>query len=253
MLITGACGNIGTVIRPALREGVEELRLSDLREPEGLVAPETYVEADLDRLRRRPARGRRRRRRRPPRRGAQRGAVRGDRRPEPARRLPRVRGVPARQGRADRLRQLQPRVRHERRRRAARRLRARAPGRPLRRLEGLRRGARKHVRRPLRALDRVPADRVLPPSAGREARALHVAQPRRRHPAGAGRADRRRHRLRDRLRGVEEHAALVAARRGRRLRRRRTTPRSTPASSTARTIRTRAGRTRRFDHGGWAT
>jgi uronate dehydrogenase len=47
VLITGACGNIGTVIRPALREGVEELRLSDLHEPEGLVAPETFVHADL--------------------------------------------------------------------------------------------------------------------------------------------------------------------------------------------------------------
>jgi nucleoside-diphosphate-sugar epimerase len=33
VLITGACGNIGTVIRPALREGVEELRLSDLQQP----------------------------------------------------------------------------------------------------------------------------------------------------------------------------------------------------------------------------
>ena len=43
MLITGACGPIGTVLRPALREGVEELRLSDLYEPEGLVAPETSV------------------------------------------------------------------------------------------------------------------------------------------------------------------------------------------------------------------
>jgi uronate dehydrogenase len=47
VLITGASGYIGTVIRPALREGVEELRLSDLHEPEGVVAPETYVEADL--------------------------------------------------------------------------------------------------------------------------------------------------------------------------------------------------------------
>jgi uronate dehydrogenase len=47
VLITGASGHIGTVIRPALREGVEELRLSDLHEPEGLVAPETYAQADL--------------------------------------------------------------------------------------------------------------------------------------------------------------------------------------------------------------
>jgi uronate dehydrogenase len=47
VLITGACGSIGTVLRPALREGLEELRLSDLREPEGLVAPETSAIADL--------------------------------------------------------------------------------------------------------------------------------------------------------------------------------------------------------------
>jgi uronate dehydrogenase len=47
VLITGASGHIGTVIRPALREGVEELRLSDLTEPEALQAPENYVHADL--------------------------------------------------------------------------------------------------------------------------------------------------------------------------------------------------------------
>jgi uronate dehydrogenase len=47
VLITGASGHIGTVIRPALRGGVEELRLSDLTEPEGLQPPETYVQADL--------------------------------------------------------------------------------------------------------------------------------------------------------------------------------------------------------------
>jgi uronate dehydrogenase len=47
VLITGACGSIGTVLRPALREGLEELRLSDLRDPEGLVAPETSAIADL--------------------------------------------------------------------------------------------------------------------------------------------------------------------------------------------------------------
>jgi uronate dehydrogenase len=47
VLITGAAGTIGTVLRPALREGLEELRLSDLREPEGLTAPETFAHADL--------------------------------------------------------------------------------------------------------------------------------------------------------------------------------------------------------------
>jgi len=47
VLITGAAGTIGTVLRPALREHVDELRLSDLGEPDGLVAPETFVAADL--------------------------------------------------------------------------------------------------------------------------------------------------------------------------------------------------------------
>jgi uronate dehydrogenase len=35
------------VLRPALRAGVEELRLSDLSDPDDLVAPETSVPADL--------------------------------------------------------------------------------------------------------------------------------------------------------------------------------------------------------------
>ena len=47
VLITGAAGTIGTVLRPALRDGLSELRLSDLREPDDLVAPETFVAADL--------------------------------------------------------------------------------------------------------------------------------------------------------------------------------------------------------------
>ncbi len=48
VLITGARGTIGTVLRPALREGVEELRLSDLSEPDALESPETFVAADLN-------------------------------------------------------------------------------------------------------------------------------------------------------------------------------------------------------------
>jgi uronate dehydrogenase len=47
ILITGARGRIGSVLRPALREGLAELRLSDLDEVEDLVAPETSVPADL--------------------------------------------------------------------------------------------------------------------------------------------------------------------------------------------------------------
>jgi uronate dehydrogenase len=47
VLMTGARGNIGTVLRPALRDGLEELRLSDLEAPDDLRAPETFVAADL--------------------------------------------------------------------------------------------------------------------------------------------------------------------------------------------------------------
>lgn len=47
MLITGAHGNIGSVLRPALRAGLDELRLSDLEAPDDLTPPETFVAADL--------------------------------------------------------------------------------------------------------------------------------------------------------------------------------------------------------------
>lgn len=47
VLMTGACGRIATVLRPALRGELEELRLSDVREPEGLAGGETFVAADL--------------------------------------------------------------------------------------------------------------------------------------------------------------------------------------------------------------
>jgi uronate dehydrogenase len=47
VLMTGARGRIGSVLRPALREGLDELRLSDLTDCDDLVAPETSVPADL--------------------------------------------------------------------------------------------------------------------------------------------------------------------------------------------------------------
>jgi uronate dehydrogenase len=47
VLMTGARGQIGSVLRPALRTDVEELRLSDLAEIDDLVAPETSVAANL--------------------------------------------------------------------------------------------------------------------------------------------------------------------------------------------------------------
>src|SRR3954449_12558417 len=47
VLMTGARGQIGSVLRPALRTDVEELRLSDLAQIDDLVAPETSVAAEL--------------------------------------------------------------------------------------------------------------------------------------------------------------------------------------------------------------
>jgi uronate dehydrogenase len=47
VLITGAAGAIGTVLRPALREGLVELRLSDIEDVDELADNETFVRADL--------------------------------------------------------------------------------------------------------------------------------------------------------------------------------------------------------------
>ena len=47
LLITGAAGRIGTVLRAGLREEMDELRLSDRVEPPDLAAAETFVAADL--------------------------------------------------------------------------------------------------------------------------------------------------------------------------------------------------------------
>ncbi len=47
MLLTGAAGSIATAVRPGLRVGLDELRLSDARPVEGLLAPETDAPADL--------------------------------------------------------------------------------------------------------------------------------------------------------------------------------------------------------------
>jgi uronate dehydrogenase len=47
LLITGAAGRIGTVLRAGLRAEAQELRLPDAVEPPDVRAPETYVAADL--------------------------------------------------------------------------------------------------------------------------------------------------------------------------------------------------------------
>jgi uronate dehydrogenase len=48
VLITGAAGRVGSVLRPALRSGLTELRLTDLADIDDLVAPETSFPADLE-------------------------------------------------------------------------------------------------------------------------------------------------------------------------------------------------------------
>jgi uronate dehydrogenase len=47
VLITGAAGAIGSVLRPPLRDGRAELRLSDVEDVTDLAANETFVRADL--------------------------------------------------------------------------------------------------------------------------------------------------------------------------------------------------------------
>jgi uronate dehydrogenase len=47
VLMTGARGRIGSVLRPGLRGECEELRLSDLEAPAELTGSETFVAADL--------------------------------------------------------------------------------------------------------------------------------------------------------------------------------------------------------------
>jgi uronate dehydrogenase len=47
LLMTGAAGRIGTVLRAGLRDEMDELRLSDLVEPPDLSAGETFMAADL--------------------------------------------------------------------------------------------------------------------------------------------------------------------------------------------------------------
>jgi uronate dehydrogenase len=50
VLMTGAAGGVGTMLRPLLRAVCPELRLSDLAAPAGLAANEPFVAADLTRL-----------------------------------------------------------------------------------------------------------------------------------------------------------------------------------------------------------
>ena len=68
-----------------------------------------------------------------------------------------------------------------------------------------------------------------------------------------GRADRRRRRLRDRLRRLGQHAPLVAGRRAGRVRPAATTRRSSPTSSSGPDYDHQGGPFSLRDAGGWAT
>ena len=218
VLITGARGRIGTVLRPALRDGLEELRLSDLSEPDDLVSPETFVAADLTDQ------------------AAVQAAVDGV---DAVVHLGAVPTETAFEAIAGPNLHGAFHVFEACRRAGVRRVvyassnhatGMYAPGEPLDgaqppRPDGLY-GASKVWGE---ALGRLYVDKfgleVVCLRIGsfqprpRERRELRdLAQPRRRHPALPGLADRRRRRLRDRLRRLGQHAPLVAGRRAGRLR-----------------------------------
>jgi uronate dehydrogenase len=50
VLMTGAAGGIGTMLTPLLRGIYPELRLSDIRKPDGLATGDTFVAADLTKM-----------------------------------------------------------------------------------------------------------------------------------------------------------------------------------------------------------
>jgi uronate dehydrogenase len=50
VLMTGAAGGVGTMLTPLLRGIYPELRLSDIRTPQGLVAGDSFVAADLTKI-----------------------------------------------------------------------------------------------------------------------------------------------------------------------------------------------------------
>ena len=242
------------MLRPALREGVDELRLSDLTDVEDLVAPETSFPADLAdfdavlRGGRRASTPSSTSARCPTRRRSSRSPARTCTAPSTSSRPAGARGV--------------QRVVFASSNHATGMYPVGAPldGTVTPRPDGIY-GASKvwgealgrMFVRPLRAVRGLPADRLLPASArARSASSSTWLSARRRRAARAGGADRRR-RLRDRLRRVGQHAPLVAAGHGDRLRpaRRRRGLRATACRR--RSTPSRAARTRRRDHGGWAT
>ena len=159
VLMTGAAGRIGSCLRPGLRPGLRELRLSDVAPLHAVHEAETVVPADL---------------------GDAEAVARAVEGVDAIVHLganpgeagldalldPNVRGVfhvldAARRAGvgAGRPGQLEPRDGLLRRRRPSAGRRAGPAGQPLRRDEGVRRGARPDVRRQVRPGGRVPADR----------------------------------------------------------------------------------------------
>ena len=225
--------------------GSTELRLSDLTEPDDLVAPEMFSPPTWPTPAAVQARGR----------GVDavvhlgavpnEAAFEADRRPEPARRLPRLRGVPPRGRAAGGVRELQPRDRHVRRsasRWTARSRRAPTGSTALRRSGARRSGACTSTGSGSRVVClRIGSFQPRPRERRELATWLTHADGVRLVPGGV---DRRRRRLRDRLRRVGQHAPVVAGGRARSGSCRRMTRRRSRTSSTGRrTTSTRAART----------
>ena len=84
-----------------------------------------------------------------------------------------------------------------------------APGQPLRRQQGLCRGARQPLCRQARDRISVHSDRQFRDATDRQTPAVDLDQPARLHPARAHRPRASRHPLRDRLRRLEQSAVLV--------------------------------------------
>ena len=182
-------------------------------------------------LRRRPGRGDGRRRRgRAPGRAAHRGAVADAARREHRGHVPGLRGGPPRRRAPGRLRVVQPRGRvHPGRPTTCAADLAAPPGHALRREQGLRRGARPLLRRPVRHAGRLPADRHLRGPAARTCARCPPGSPPPTAPGSSTPACARPPCLRPRLGRLGEHPPHLVARRrrGARLPARRTTPRST--------------------------
>ena len=209
VVMTGAAGGVGTMIRSHLRPHFDRLVLSDLVEIADLERNESFVQADMTDLAAMERLLRGRRRPDPSRRLLGRGAVGCDPERQHHRPLQRLRGGAPPGLPAHRLRHHQPRrgllpaPAHDRPHRdAAARL-------ALWRQQGVRRGARPHVRRQARPARPQHPHRQCRPQAGRPAPPVDLDQPARPRPAHADRPRASRHPLRGRLRRLAQRPRLV--------------------------------------------